>query len=171
MPVVKPLIIGTDGTPQEYTPLTESAGASSSGEIPALDASGRLPSTMLPEGVGSDAIAVQASEALTGGAFVNLWADGGNIRVRLADNSNNRPADGFVLTAAAANTSVLVYPFGEINSASTGLTVGTEYFLGAAGQVTASVPTAAGAIIQKLGKSRSATELLTRSYPPIRRAS
>ncbi len=87
----------------------------------------------------------------------------------MADNSNARPAHGFVRESIAADAEGAGYPLDSVNDALTGLTVGTNYYLGTAGGVIA-VPLAAadagntGKIDQKLGMAKSATELVTDDY-------
>lgn len=112
---------------------------------------------------------VVASEALAAGRFVNLYANAGVLNARLADNSNNRPAHGFVRSAAASAATATVYPMDGINSALTGLTIGGTYYLGTAGAALATPLDATdtannGKIDQKLGVAKSATELLTDDY-------
>lgn len=60
----------TNGSKETYSGTTTSAGAGSSGEIPALDASGRLDTSMMPVGFGQDSISATAGETLTAGDFV-----------------------------------------------------------------------------------------------------
>jgi hypothetical protein len=136
-----------------------STGTADAGKIVALSTSGTIDSTMLPAGVGANVTSVPAFEALSAGAFVNLFSDDGDISARLADNSNGRAAEGFVLAAVSESDAATVLPLGETNSGLTGLTVAAEYWLGAAGAVTATPPTSG--VSQYLGKALSATELLT----------
>ncbi|EIK96040.1 hypothetical protein PMM47T1_13810 [Pseudomonas sp. M47T1] len=155
------------GKTQQYTPVITSAGAASAGKIPALGSDGKLDSSMYNSGSGTTTQSIVASEALSAGAFVNKYSNGGTINVRLADNSNSRPAHGFVLTAVASAANATVYPLDGINTALTGLTPGTDYYLGTAGGVvTALDATAAtaGTLDQKLGVAYSATELDTEDY-------
>ncbi len=102
------------------------------------------------------------------GKFVNKYANAGVINIRLADNSNSRPAHGFVLTAVASAAAGTVYPLDALNTAITGLTPGADYYLGTAGGVVTPAldPTtsATGLIDQKLGIAYSATELDTDDY-------
>lgn len=53
---------------------------------PALDASGRLDSSVMPVGIGADTATIQTSEALASGDYVNIHDDvAGAFRVRKAD--------------------------------------------------------------------------------------
>jgi len=50
------------------------------------------------------------------------------------------------------------------------LVVGTRYFLGTAGAVTATIPTGSGSIVQFLGVAQTTTALLVDIEDPIERA-
>lgn len=157
-----------DGVTRQYEPTTVSAGAADAGKVPALSSDGKLDPSMYEPG--SDPTEpINASEELLAGRFVNKWNDGGTLKVRLADNSNNRPAHGFVRTTAAADATATVYPLDAVNDALTGLTVAAVYYLGTAGGVIATPLDAeddgnAGYIDQKLGIAKSGTELSTDDY-------
>lgn len=157
------------GKVKQIWSIAVSAGAADAGKIPALGADGRLDATVMPAGIGANTKAVPASEALGAGKFVNFFDDAGTVKVRLADNSNNRPAHGFVLVAAASAASATVYPLDVANTALSGLTPGAEHWLGTAGGVTetpldASLPANANKVNQLLGVATSATELRTDDY-------
>ena len=146
-----------------------SAGVSDAGKVVALTEEGKLDISVLPAGVGVQVTVRPASEALAAGSFVNLWNDGGTAKYRLADATNNRPADGFVKETFASGTDATVYPLDSVNTGLSGLTVGAYYFLGSAGGVTTPAydedePTNDGRVSQKLGKAISATELVTDDY-------
>jgi len=154
------------GKTKQVEAAATSAGAADAGKIPALDSSGRLDASMMPAGLGADTQILVASEALSAGNHVNIWSDGGTAKVRLADNSNGRPADGYVLAAVAPAANATVYPLDGTNSELAGLTPGAEYWLGTAGGVTATPldetdAANANKISQYLGKAKSATELVT----------
>ncbi|MDR0717520.1 MAG: hypothetical protein LBF50_08900 [Azoarcus sp.] len=154
------------GKTGQKTPVTASAGTSDAGKILALDSSGKIDPTVLPDGVGANVNTAVAAENLSAGAFVNLFNDGGTFSARLADNSNGRAADGFVLVAVASAASASVYPLGELNSGLSSLTVGAEYWLGTVGGVIATPldetsTSNAGYLSQFLGKAKSATEMIT----------
>jgi hypothetical protein len=143
-----------------------SVGAGDAGKIVGLGADGRLDASVMPVGIGAQTTQAVASEALGAGKFVQYHDNGGVFSARLADNSNGRQADGFVLAASSAAQAATVYPLDATNTAITGLTVGLRYWLGVAGGVTATplVETDAGntnKISQHLGVAKSATELVT----------
>ena len=154
------------GKTRQVEAKTTSAGAADAGKVPALDSSGKLDESMMPAGIGAATQILPASENLSAGNFVNIWADAGTAKVRLADNSNGRPADGYVLDAVSSAADATVYPLDGTNSELTGLTPGAEYWLGTAGGVTDTPldetdAASANKISQYLGKAKSATELIT----------
>lgn len=143
-----------------------SAGAGNAGDIVALDSTGRLDESVLPLGIGADTSQAVASETVGAGKFVNYHDDGGTFSVRLADNSNGRHADGFVLEEFAAAATATVYPLDGTNAELAGLTIGARYWLGTAGGVTATPldetdVANANKVSQYLGVAKSATELIT----------
>ncbi len=141
---------------------TVSTGVAEAGDIIALGPDGKIDPSLLPTGVGDDVKAIEAGEAIDAGDFVNIYDDGGTTKIRKADNSNGREADGFVLTAATLGSTATVY-FEGGNTALTGLTAGTRYYLDTAGNVTATPvdpdTAAAGTIHQYLGKASASGEL------------
>lgn len=152
-------------TKQIYAVLT-SAGAADAGKIPGLGDDGRLHSSMMPLGIGASTVQATASEAIGAGKFVNFHDDAGTFSMRLADNSNGRQADGYVIEAVSSAAVGTAYPLDGTNAELTGLTVGTRYYLGAAGAVTATPLDEADVanvnkISQYLGVAKSATELVT----------
>lgn len=165
MPTQK-FLVREGGKTKQKSAIDTSAGAADAGKIVALGSDGRFPQSMMPVGVGAATQEVPASESLSAGVFVNLWSDSGTLKARLADNSNGRAADGYVLEAVAADASATVYPLDGTNSALSSLTPGAEYWLGTSGAVTTTPldETSAGnanKVSQFLGKAKSATELIT----------
>jgi hypothetical protein len=138
-----------------------STGAPNAGDIPALDGTGRLDISVMPVGIGADTATVLASENLAAGDYVNIYDNAGTPNCRLADNSNNRPAMGFVLSAVTSGNNATIYFEGSNNQLS-GLTVGARYYLGTLGNETATPPTAPAAdISQFLGIAINATTINT----------
>lgn len=145
---------------------TASAGAGDAGKIPALDASGRLDSTFLPVGVGADTAVITTSEALTAGDLVNIYNNSG-AKVRKADaTAAGKEAHGFVLASYGSGVSATVY-FEGTNTGVTGLTPGAQFLATTAGAATATAPSAAGNIVQRVGFAVSATAMNFQSQPPI----
>lgn len=150
--------------------IQSSAGAGDAGKIIATDAGGKLDPSFLPTGVGANTVPATASEALSAGDFVNLWWDGSTFSARKADNSNGRPAHGYVKAAVASAAVGTVYRLNTTNDARSGLTPGSEYWLGTAGGVIAAPlneTTDTGKVMQFLGIAKSPTELVTVEEPPV----
>lgn len=148
------------GTITEREATVVSAGAGNAGDIVALDASGRLDQSVMPEGLLPDTASIVASENLVAGDFVNVWNDAGTPKVRKADASNNRPAVGFVKDAVTSGNNASVY-FEGTNDDLTGLTIGATYFLSAStpGEAVSVAPTGSGEIVQILGRAIAATKI------------
>jgi hypothetical protein len=139
--------------------ITSSAGAGSSGKIPALDSGGRLAANMMPIGVIPDTKSIVTSENLSAGDFVNVYNNGGTFTARKADaTTDGKTATGFVLTAATAPAAVDVY-FEGVNNQRSGLTAGRYYLDTTAGGITATPPSGAGNVVQYVGTAISATEI------------
>ena len=138
--------------------ISSSAGVSDANKIVSTGSNGRLDSTLMPPGIGAPTISIQASEALSAGVFINIH-DATGSRVRAADNSNTRPAHGFVLDTVASGNTATVYLSGQ-NTGLASLTPGTRYYLGTAGAVTATAPSASGEILQYLGTADSPTSIV-----------
>jgi hypothetical protein len=156
------LTLAANGIKQFVTAISSSAGAADASKLISTNAAGKLDTTFLPAGVGISTITVLASEAIAAGNFVNIYNNAGTLNVRKADNSAAaKYANGFVLAAIASGGSGTVYLEGS-NTALSGLTPGTRYYLGAGGAATTTPPalTATGSIIQDLGNSTNATTIL-----------
>ena len=168
MAVHKVIQISSTGAQSEYAGKASSSGVGDAGEFIIADASGKLDPTYLPNGVGADAITATAGEALVAGDFVYITA-GGTVMKADATTFAKR-AMGYVI-AAVANVGTATVFFDESNSALSGLTPGTKYFLSAtAGAVTATAPVTAGQFVQGLGIATSATSLHVNLQEPIQRA-
>lgn len=126
-------------------------------EIIATDGTGRINANLMPVGIGADITTVNAGETLAAGDFVWINSSGEAVK---ATNALEKPADGFVIDNVTSGQPASVYRSGH-NTALTGLTAGTRYWLGTAGGVivAGSVPTAAGTIVQSLGVANSTTSL------------
>lgn len=142
-------------------------GAGNEEKIPSLDASGLLPLTMMPSGLGPDTETIQASENLSAGDFVNVH-DSTGARARKADASNGRIAHGFVIAAVTSGQNATVY-FEGANTQLSSLTPGETRFLSATtpGASTATAPSTAGQTVQRLGVSVSATRLNFEPSAPV----
>jgi len=156
------------GKLKEIAGLVTSTGSADAGKIPQLDGSGRLDSSLMPVGFGSETKTIQAVENLAAGDFVNIHVVSGNVRVRKADASNGRVAHGFVLSAVTSGQNATVY-YGNLNTGVSGLTIGDEQYLSGttAGAVTSTAPTTSGHTVQRLGVATGATEMLVEIQTPI----
>lgn len=150
------------GKPTLIEATVASAGVGDAGEIVALDAAGKLDVTVLPVGVGPDVALITVSEAagLSAGDYVNIFESTG-AKVRLADNSNGRPAHGFVKAAHADAATATVF-FEGPNDDLSGLTVGARQYLDTAGGATETpLAVTSGDLHQYLGTAISATAINT----------
>lgn len=167
----KYLKVGTTGNLEEVEATVVSAGASNAGDIPALDANGKLDDTVMPEGIGAETQVMPASEALSANDVVNIWDDMGVAKCRKANATDaTKPAHGYVKTAVESGSNATVYTDGYLPG--TSLTVGSKYFLSAAtpGAVTTTPPSGTGNIMQQVGKAVSATAIKFEPLTPIVRA-
>jgi len=139
-----------------FASVTSTANA-----IVAMDSSGRIDVSVLPVGVSAEVVVVPSSENLAAGDFVNLYPNAGTTNARKADATNNtKPAHGFVLAGVTSPANATVYLVGNINTAVTGLTPGTDYYLSTTpGTVTITPPAAAGNIVEFLGRATIAGAL------------
>jgi len=160
-----------DGGQKLKSFLQTSAGAADAGKPVALNSSGEIDSSMLPNRE-ADSTTLPASENLAAGDLVNIWSDSGTLKVRKADaTSSAKRADGYVLAGVTSPANAVVFHDGAITGL-TSLTVGGRYYLSAtAGGLTieASVPTTTGNLIQFVGQAVSATKLLYQpdTNPPV----
>lgn len=152
-----------NGDRVEIPGVQTSAGVTNAGDIPALDDTGRLSTTMLPVGVAPDLKPAIAFEALAAGDFVNLFTNAGVLNARKADATNPAKfANGFVLAAVLVGATGSVYGLSSINNAVAGLTPGAAYWLSNAtpGGIVTPAPTyLAGQICQKIGTATAANEI------------
>lgn len=148
------------GKHEEESAVVTSAGAASEGAIPALDANGKLDSTLMPAGLGADSQAMVASETIANGDFVNIWSDAGAFKIRKADATNQaKEAHGYVLVGGAATATLTMF-FDDPNTAVTGQVPGDVYLSATVpGKSTATIPTASGNIVQRVGVAVSATNV------------
>lgn len=150
----------TTGNPKRKTSTQTSAGAGDAGKIPALDANGKLATTMMPTGFGDETASYVTSDSLVAGNLVNVYNNAGVPTARLADGSvTTKRACGYVAAVTTSPAVAVVYGAGFNNNCS-GLVAG-DVFLSQVtpGLATNTVPTTAGGIAQKVGTAASATSL------------
>ena len=151
------------GKLKEVLPIIQSAGAADANKMIQTDAAGRLDMSLMPVGIGAEVTVCPASENLVAGEMINLWNDAGTLKARKADASTNaKPADGFVVANVVTGQNATVYGISNKNTGKAGLTIGAEYYLSAAtpGGIVDTAPSAAGNIVQSIGKAESATEIV-----------
>lgn len=154
------------GTLTEVAASQTSAGAGDANKIVALDATGRIDTSMMPVGVAADTQLIVASEALSAGDFVNIHNSTG-AKARKADaTTSGKEAHGFVLSAFSTAASATVY-FEGTNTAVTGATPGVVYLATSAGTAASAAPTTAGNVVQRIGFATSATTINFQSQPPV----
>ena len=150
----------------EIKGVVVSAGAGNDGDLVALDATGRLDNSVMPTGIGADTKVVVTSEALAAGDWVNLWNSTG-LKARKADATvAGKEVWGFVLASVTSGGNAAVYFEGTNNQVSS-QTVGPVFLQTTAGTGGATVPSAAGNIVQMIGIALSATEVNFERGTPV----
>lgn len=156
----KPLQL-VSGVITQVEASTTSAGAGDAGKLVALNGSGKVDNTMLPTAASFTAV---ASEAIAAGALVNLYSNAGTINIRNADASGGvaKKADGFAPAAIASGATGEVDFDNSVISGLSSLTVGATYYLSGTtpGAITDTPPSTSAYIVQRIGKAKSATELV-----------
>jgi len=150
------LTIGSGGDIEEVEATVTSAGAGDAGEVVALDAAGKLDTSVMPSGIGVDEVTIPFTETAAAGNLINIFDDSGTAKARLADASNGRVAHGYAPSAVTQPASGAVRFEGEI----TGLTsksIGVKQFLGTSGTLTETAPTTSTHTLQVVGYARDAT--------------
>jgi len=135
--------------------INATTGAPDANKIIRTGSDGKIDSSFIPD---LDVNVIEASEALSAGDFCNIWNDGGTVKIRLADATNDRRAHGFVSAAVSSGANGTLLREGT-NSNLSSLTVASRYYLNTVGGVTATAKTANGEIHQYLGTANSTTEL------------
>lgn len=157
----KKLLRLVSGIYTEIVGTQTSAGVGNAGDIVALADTGYLDPTVMPPGSGPDVKTITASEALSAGDLVNLHNSSG-LKVRKADASSSaKEADGYILASVLISASATVY-FDGLNTAVSGLTPGTDYYLSDStpGGVTSTPVSGTGKINQFIGTATAAGELV-----------
>lgn len=165
MPAKRLINQATNGSQETYSGILTSAGAGSSGELPALDATGRLDTTMLPIGFGQDSVSATAGEALTAGDFV--YFNGAGAVLKADATSLAKQAKGYV-NANVLNAATATVFFDDSNTGLTGLTINVPYYLSLTpGLATTTAPSVATQIVQEVGFANSATNLRVAIQKPV----
>lgn len=157
--MAKTYIDSVGGELQQKVAIDTSAGAADAAKLIATDAAGKLPVSMLPNGVELQVKNMPSFENLAAHDLVHVYNDAGTVKARKADASNALPANGYALSAVTAPAAVDVY-FSGIIAGFVGLTPAARYFLSdTAGGVTTTPPTTSGHIVQFVGTAVSTTEI------------
>lgn len=166
MAVTKYMAVGgATGTTQAST-VDTSAGAGDSGKIPSLDSAGKLDSTFMPTGFGTDTLTLTAAETLAAGNVVYVSA--ANTVSKADANSATKAAVGFVLSSISSSATGTVYFGSGFITGLSGLTAGALYYLsGTAGGITTTAPTGTGKIQQQVGFAVNTTTLYFEPQPAI----
>lgn len=152
------------GQLKEEAAPAASTGTAQANCLVSTGSEGTIDPSFFPTGFGPEANTFVADGAIPAGAFVNIFDNAGVPSMRLADPTNGRPADGFVMTAVADSASGTVF-FEGINDQLSGLNTGTQYYLSdTPGDPTDSTGAPvtggnAGDIVQQLGRSISPTAI------------
>ena len=156
-----------NGLITQIKPISTSAGVSDASKIPQTNAAGKLDLTLMPAEITAQALTLPASEALTAGDVVNIWVDTGTTKVRKADGTVSRSAEGYVSAGFLTGATATIYING-FNSNLSGLTPGGRCWLGASGAVTQTAPaTGSGGISQIVGTAVSATQIEFSPLDPV----
>lgn len=152
--------------------LTAGATTATPDSLVSTGPTGVIDASLLPPEVGENTESLETTENLSAGAFVNQFDDAGTSKVRLANAATGRLANGFVTSSFVTGETATVIPLGQDNTARTGLTPGTNYWLSNAspGNVvdgaTLYANVANGHYYQLLGVATSTTTLETGKYTP-----
>lgn len=140
---------------------TSSVGVGSAGKPVATGSDGLIDPSFLPA---LEVMSVVASENIGAGNLVNIFNSSGTIKVRKATNTGYATrAMGYVKQSVTTGNPVNVYTDDNVITGLSGLTVGTDYFLGTGGGVidatAMALVTTSGAIVQFIGVGKTSTEL------------
>jgi hypothetical protein len=162
------LTVPASGIPTLTTGISTSIGAGDANKLVSTDSAGKIDSSLMPVGIGAATESVVASEALNAGDLINFWNDAGTRKIRKADASNSRYAEGFVLTPVSSSATATAYLSGNITGL-TGIVPGSLYFLSptTAGGNTVTAPIASGQTIQLIGFGVSTTAISFKFNHPI----
>jgi len=148
----------TNKKKEEGLAVQITTGPTDANKIVSTGTDGLIDPSFIP---GGEVIVREASEALDGGDFVNVFDDAGAAKVRKADASAfSTRAIGFVKDNAASGANARIFGEGILGGLS-GLTIGTPQFLSLnSGEVTETPPTGTAEIWQMVGYAISATEIM-----------
>lgn len=143
------LVSNGSSSDPSFSALNLAASGAVSGVLPVLNAPNVI-------------TAIAGSTSITANALIYLDSSG---HIQLADNTTPVSASGYAPLAISATTSGQVVMGNGLNVGLSGLTTGSYYFLSTAGTITATVPSTAGYILQKVGQAVSSSELAVQLGP------
>lgn len=108
----------------------------------------------------------QAGEAVVAGRAANIYEDGGAVKVRHADKTAGYEVHGFFASSVAQDASVTLQPLSNFTPNS--LTAGVNYYIGDAGVLVTTKPTASGDLVQRVGYSKDKTSVIFAPGEPYR---
>lgn len=121
----------TTGLEKEFQAINTSSGAGDAAKIISTNAQGKIDVTFLPDGIGADAVSIEASEALAANDLVNVWNDGGTAKLRKANaTDDSKPAHGFVKDNVTSGAQGTIF-FNGFISGQSGLEPGNTVWLSA----------------------------------------
>jgi hypothetical protein len=107
------------------------------------------------------AVVCKALGTLNAFSFVNIVTNSGNTCAQPASSTTNKPADGFIVSATASGSNVLVHTlYGGVMEGTSGLTPGATYYAVDSGGASSTAPVTSGVLKQIIGKALSATKLI-----------
>jgi len=175
------LFAGSDGEIKNNPATDISTGTANAGDIAALDDSGKLDISLIPEiplsFITGDARFVgTAGEDLSAGDFVGVVEIGGNAVIRKASSQIDIGLNKYIIAVGFVKESYLnndvnvaVYDNGT-NLDLVNLMSGITYYLSTAGTVTTTINNTAAEVLQKVGQAISTSELLVTIDNPIIRS-
>jgi hypothetical protein len=164
----KKFLRNVGGRLKEVVGIVISAGAANDGDVVVLDATGKLDTSVMPAGIGSNTTTAITSEALAANDLVNVFDNAGTPTARKADATiEGKEATGFVRSAFGSGATATIFMSGNIVTGLTGLTAGRRYLHTTAGASTVTAPSASGNVSQKIGDALTATTILFEPEEPI----
>ena len=117
---------------------------------------------------GVEIVSCEASEILSGGDMVNIYYDSSTLKCRKTDITNGYIANGFTRTAIGVVPAVININVHGVNDQLTGLSEGSQYFLGSVnGKISTTPPSGSGEIRQKIGWAIATDKLIYEQYEYI----
>lgn len=121
----------------------------------------RLVQSYLDSYTGANILAT-ASQNIQAGRMINFFTSGGVIKAQLADSTTGaKPCHAFARASVGTGNASEFQTIG-VDQIISGLTPGTQYYLGVSGALTSVAPVAAGTLVQVVGVAIAPDLLLFR---------